>query len=145
MAKHMLLATDGSELGDKAVFHGLELAKALGAKATIVTVTDMIPTGPYSPIPWPSDIARYEALAARSARKLLDRARDAAQKLGVSCETIHIADERPADGILKACHDQKCDLIVMGSHGRRGIDRLLMGSQAMKVVTLSDVPVLIHR
>ena len=145
MYRNILLATDGSDLAERAVVHGLELAKALGAKVTIVTVTDMIPTGPYSPIPWPSDIARYEALAQKSASKILERATDVARNLGISCDTLHIVDELPAEGILKACRDRYCDLIVMASHGRTGIDRMLMGSQAMKVVTLSHVPVLIYR
>lgn len=143
MYRHILIATDGSELADRAVSHGLAIAKAFQAKVTFVTVTEMYPTGVYSPIPWPSDIARYEANAKRGADRILSRAQKLAFDLGLSCETIHVADEPPADGILKSCADHACDLIVMGTHGRRGLQRVLLGSQALKVVTLSSVPVLL--
>lgn len=145
MYSNILIATDGSELADKAVHHGLELAKALGAKVTVTTVTDMIPTGPYHSMPWPSDVERYEAKAARSAKALLDRVAEAAAAIGVPYEMAHVADELPAEGILRACADHGCDLIVMATHGRSGVQRLLLGSQANKVVSLSKVPVLVCR
>jgi nucleotide-binding universal stress UspA family protein len=142
---HILIATDGSELADRAVGHGLAIAKALQAKVTFVTVTDIYPTGFYSPVPWPADIARYEENAKGGASRVLARAQKAALDLGLSCDMLHVADERPADGILKACQDQACDLIVMGTHGRGGFQRALLGSHALKVVTLSSVPVLLCR
>jgi nucleotide-binding universal stress UspA family protein len=71
MYKHILIATDGSELAGKAVADGLALAKALGASVTVVTVTDILPTGPYSPIPVPAAVERYEAAAAEGAAKIL--------------------------------------------------------------------------
>jgi nucleotide-binding universal stress UspA family protein len=143
--RHILIATDGSELADRAVSHGLAIAKAFQSKVTFVTVTDMYPTGFYSPVPWPADIARYEDNAKRSADRVLAHAQKSALDLGLSCDTVHIADERPADGILKVCQDQACDLIVMGTHGRGGFQKLLLGSQALKVVTLSSIPVLLSR
>jgi nucleotide-binding universal stress UspA family protein len=69
--KHILIATDGSELAEKAVAHALALAKAVEARVTAVTVTDIYPTGAYSPIPMPSMIERYEAAAAENASKIL--------------------------------------------------------------------------
>lgn len=125
--------------------HGLAIAKAFQSKVTFVTVTDMYPTGFYSTVPWPADIARYEDNAKRSADRVLARAQKSALDLGLSCDTVHIADERPTDGILKACQEQASDLIVMGTHGRGGFQRLLLGSQALKVVTLSSIPVLLSR
>ena len=145
MYRHILLATDGSELANRAVTHALELARSLGAKLTAVTVTDMFPTGPYSPIPWPADVERYEAAVAASARSILKKVSEAARPLGVDCATQHIAGRPPAEGILAACEEHGCDLIVMASHGRRGIQKLLLGSQANKVVTQSSVPVLVCR
>jgi nucleotide-binding universal stress UspA family protein len=145
MYRHILIATDGSELADRAVGHGLAIAKAFQSKVTLVTVTEMYPTGFYSPVPWPADIARYEDNAKGSANRILARAQKFALDLGLTCDTVHIADERPAYGILKACQDQACDLIVMGTHGRGGFQKLLLGSQALKVVTLSSVPVLVVR
>lgn len=145
MYRHILIATDGSELADRAVSHGLAIAKAFQSKVSFVTVTEMYPTGFYSPVPWPADVARYEDNAKRGAARVLDRAQKSAMDFGVSCHTVHIADERPAEGILKACQDQACDLIVMGTHGRGDFQRALLGSQTPKVVTLSSVPVLLIR
>ena len=145
MYRNILIATDGSELAERAARNALELAKTLGAKVTILTVTDMFPTGPYTPVPWSADIEQYEAASARSAKLILDRVSKTAQEMGIDFRSVHVADERPADGILKACRDNDCDLIVMASHGRRGLEKLLLGSQASKVVTLSPVPVLIYR
>jgi nucleotide-binding universal stress UspA family protein len=145
MFKHVLIATDGSELAQKAVAHGFALAKALEARVTVVTVTDIYPTGPYSPIPLPSMIEHYEAAAALSAANILSSVSDVATKRGVSCATMHVKDQTPAQGILDAARQHACDLIVIASHGRRGMARLLLGSQAQKVMTLSTLPVLICR
>jgi len=145
MFSNVLIATDGSELAQKAVTYGLALAKALGARVTAVTVTDIYPTGPYAPIPLPSLIEHYEAAAALSAANILSAVSDAATKLGVPCATMHVKDQRPAEGILDAAGQSGCDLIVLASHGRRGMQRLLLGSQAQKVVALSALPVLICR
>ena len=145
MYKHILIATDGSELADKAVADALALAKALEARVTAVTVTDIYPTGAYSPIPMPSMIERYEAAAAENASKILASVNVAAGKLGITCETRHIKDQMPAEGIVAAAGEAACDLIVMASHGRRGVARMLLGSQAQKVVTLSPVSVLVCR
>ena len=108
-------------------------------------VTDIFPTGPYSPIPMPSMIERYETAAADNASKVLSSVSGAASKLGVACDTIHVKDQTPAEGIIAAATEKGCDLIVMASHGRRGLSRTLLGSQAQKVVTLSPIPVLICR
>jgi nucleotide-binding universal stress UspA family protein len=145
MYKHILIATDGSELAGKAVADGLALAKALGASTTAVTVTDIFPTGPYSPIPFPATIERYEAAAAEGATKILASVAEAAAQLGVSCRTVHVKDERPAEGIIAAAAAEGCDLVVMASHGQRGLSRLLLGSQAQKVIALSPVSVLVCR
>lgn len=145
MYRHLLIATDGSELAGKAVAHGLALAKALEARATAVAVTDIFPTGPYSPIPMPSMIERYEAAAAESAREVLSSVSEAASKLGVACDTVHIKDQRPAEGMIAVATEKGCGLIVIASHGRRGISRMLLGSQAQKLVTLSPVSVLVCR
>ena len=145
MYKHILVATDGSELADKTVADALALAKTLEARVTAVTVTDIYPTGAYSPIPMPSMIERYEAAAAENARKILASVNAAAAKLGITCEMRHIKDQMPAEGIVAAAGEAACDLIVMASHGRRGVARMLLGSQAQKVVTLSPVSVLVCR
>ncbi|HXF54415.1 MAG TPA: universal stress protein [Hyphomicrobiaceae bacterium] len=146
MYRHILIATDGSQLADKAVKHGLVLAKDLKARARVVTVTE----------PWDAleiarqveqrvddPVSRYERNAAAWADKVLAAARDVAKQMDVACETVHIKDRLPADGIIEAAKSGGCDLIVMASHGRRGVAKLLLGSQAVKVLTYSTVPVLV--
>jgi nucleotide-binding universal stress UspA family protein len=145
MYKHLLIATDGSELAQKAVDHGLTLAKALKAKATVVTVTE----------PWTSivtgemvvafPVEGYEKGAAANAARILSGVRGAAKKAGVPCDTLHVKDRFPAEGIIDAAMSNGCDLIVMASHGRRGLTRFLRGSQANRVVADSTIPVLICR
>lgn len=145
MYKHLLIATDGSELAQKAVDQGLTLAKALDAKATVVTVTepwDMVIV-PDAAIVLPP--ANYEESAAAGAARILIGANEAAEIIEVSCETLHVPDRYPGEGIVETAKKQGCDLIVMASHGRRGLGRLLLGSVANDVVTHSTVPVLICR
>lgn len=145
MFKNILIATDGSALAQKGVDQGLALAKALGAKVLIVTVSE----------PWTSYVSGemaisfpvqdYEDQVVANAKKVLSGLADAASKLGVSCETLHVKDKVPAEGIVETAKARGCDLIVMSSHGRRGLSRVLLGSQANNVVTHSAVPVLICR
>jgi nucleotide-binding universal stress UspA family protein len=90
-------------------------------------------------------VERYEDDAAENANKILASVSAAAKKLGVACETRHVKDQMPAEGIVSAATEGGCDLIVMSSHGRRGVARVLLGSQAQKVITYSPVPVLVCR
>src|SRR5262245_43871170 len=145
MYKRILIATDGSELAGKAVTSGLALAKNLAAEVVVVTATE-----PWSAMTngegfaFNSPIEEYEKAAAERAERILASTRAAAQKLAITCETVHVNDF-PADGILATAKSKQCDLIVMASHGRRGVARLLLGSQAAQVVALSTVPVLVCR
>ena len=145
MYKHLLIAVDDSVLAFGALEQGLELAKKLDAKVTIVTVTEpwtSVVTGEAT-IGFPID--EYERSAEKSAQQTLSRAKERAQQSGIRPETIHMKDAFPADGILAAAGENNCDLIVMGSHGRRGFVRLILGSQANSVVSQSEIPVLICR
>jgi nucleotide-binding universal stress UspA family protein len=144
MYKHILIATDGSELAGKAVTTGLALAKTLGAKVTAVNATEpwtAMVTGEAA-LAFPID--EYEKSAAETAAKVLGGVKAAAAKQGVACETTHVMDF-PAEAIIETAKARGCDLIVMSSHGRRGLARVLLGSQATRVLTLSTVPVLICR
>lgn len=145
MYKRFLIASDGSELADKSVTSGLALAKQLGAQVVIVTATE----------PWSSmtngegfafnfPIDEYEKAATEHAEQILAKIRADAEKLAIECETVHVNDF-PAEGILATAKAKKCDLIVMASHGRRGVARFLLGSQATRVVALSTIPVLVCR
>ena len=145
MYKNLLIATDGSELSDKGVTHGLALAKALGAKAVIVTVSGpwtAYVTGEAS-VSFPVD--EYERACEANSVVILAAAAKRAEAMGVPCETRYVKDEFAAEGILESAKKEGSDLIVMASHGRSGFQRLLLGSQANKVVIQSSIPVLVCR
>jgi nucleotide-binding universal stress UspA family protein len=148
MYRKILAATDGSQSANKAVRHAAELAKTTSARLTIVNVTQMwssldiahaAEAGARNPI------GEYEAMAAKSAERILAAAKALATADGADCETLHVQDRAPAEGIIAAAKDKGCDLIVMGTHGRRGLERLLLGSQAVEVLSTSNVPVLVVR
>lgn len=145
MYKHLLIATDGSELAQKAVDAGLGLAKAVGAKVTAAYVTESWATKVPGEMAIGFPIDAYENSCADNARQILATVAEQAKAKGVACDLKHVKDQFPADGIIALCKAERCDLIVMASHGRRGLSRLLLGSQANQVVTHSDVPVLICR
>ncbi len=145
MYKHLLIATDGSDLAQRAVDQGLALAKTLNAKATVVFVTESWVTKVPGETGMTFPINDYEKGCAESAKAILGAVAELAKEQGVACETKHVRDQFPADGIIAAAKSNECDLIVMASHGRRGLSRLLLGSQANQVVTHSSVPVLIVR
>ena len=143
MYKHLLIATDGSELALKAVDQGLKLGRMLSAKTTVVTVTEPWTMVAPGEIGMTIPIDDYESGVAEHAKNILDAAQKQAETAGIACEFLHVRDRYPADGILEAAKSLGCDLIVMASHGRRGVARLLIGSQANRVVTYSPIPVLI--
>jgi nucleotide-binding universal stress UspA family protein len=146
MYKHILIATDGSELARKGIDHGLSLAKALDAKVMVVTVTEPFPISAGEDwAPGPGDLERYNADQAKFAQELLEPIKANADKFGVTCETRHVPARRPAEAILDMAAEEGCSLIVMASHGRRGLRRLLLGSQTHEVVSRSSIPVLVVR
>ncbi len=143
MYKHILIATDGSELAAKAVQQGLEIAKAVGARATVITVTEPWTAVAPGEIGMAFPIEDYEKSASEHATTILDAAKGQGKAIGLSCDVLHVKDRYPADGIIEAAKSQGADLIVMASHGRRGVARVLIGSQANRVVIHSTIPVLI--
>jgi nucleotide-binding universal stress UspA family protein len=145
MYKHLLIATDGSPVAQKAVDHGLALAKALGAKVTAINVTEPwdVVVVPEAAVVLPPP--EYEDTVAESAAKILAGVSDAAEKIGMACDTLHVKDRYPAEGVVDTAKEKGCDLIVVASHGRRGLRRLVLGSVANEVVTHSSIPVLVCR
>jgi nucleotide-binding universal stress UspA family protein len=145
MFKHILIATDGSGLANKAVTTGLNLAKSLEAKVTFIAVTEprthLVPDDAQVS----SAADEYETLLTTAVRTVLANASAEASKLNISCATVHVANHFPAEGILKEAKTRECDLIVMASHGRRGLGRLLLGGETLRVVTNSTMPVLVCR
>ncbi|MDX8440981.1 universal stress protein [Mesorhizobium australafricanum] len=149
MYKKILIATDGSELAGKGVAHGLELAKGLGAAVTFVTVSEPFPAlawgGAMAGYVAPGELTNYEESARKYARELLDKCKAEADAKGVGSNAIHVENKAPAEAILEVAASEGSDLIVMASHGRRGIGRLMLGSQTAEVVSLTQIPVLVVR
>lgn len=145
MFQHILVSTDGSEVAEKGVEQGLALAKAFGARATIITVSESIL--PYAGVGEVSAevYQDYALIQKEAADRTLASARAAAERLGVEAETVWQENVSPAEGIVTTAEERGCDLIAMASHGRRGLRRLILGSVAAEVLARSPVPVLVAR
>jgi nucleotide-binding universal stress UspA family protein len=145
MFKHILIPTDGSDLSRKAVLYGVQLAKESGAKVTSITVTDPYRAATMDTVLIPIDEEDYEEQARLLSERAMEQVKIATQAAGVKCETLREIHDQPYRAIIDAAHALGCDLIVMASHGRRGISALLLGSETVKVLTHSTIPVLVYR
>ena len=144
MYANILLCTDGSDVARKGVKHGIALAKALNAKVTVITVTEPVPVYYGSGhVPRWMPVQEIEAVSEEFAGKVLDEARVMAEQIGISAELLHAPNAHPATAIIETAKSRACDLIVMGSHGRRGFRKLLLGSQTSEVLANGSVPVLV--
>jgi len=144
MHQHILIPTDGSELSQKALDHGVALAQALKAKVTVLTVSPFLTPG-FAAGFEPGIVTAYEKEVAASAKKYLDAAEKAAAAAGVRCEVMHVVNKHPYQAIIDTAKLKGCDLIVMASHGRSGISAVVLGSETVKVLTHSTTPVLVVR
>ena len=144
MYSNILIPTDGSQLAGQAVNHGIELAKKIGAKVTILTVT--LPFRVYSAEAVMDEMpADYAVRMNEMAKKTVTAAAAVAKAAGVPVETVQVEDDRPYQAIIDTATSKGADLIVMSSHGRKGISALLLGSETAKVLTHCKIPVLVHR
>jgi len=145
MHRHILISTDGSDLSRNAIGYGMALAKSVNAKVTVLTVSTPFHTFALESGMVTDTAEQYRKhMAARAARDL-DVAKEAASAAGVSCETLHLEHDQPYLAIIETAARKSCDLIVMASHGRRGISALVLGSETVKVLTHSTIPVLVVR
>lgn len=148
MYKHILVATDGSELSLKGLEHGLALATSLDAKITILTVSE--PMHPESvqaaKMAGLADaVTRYDQQLERLATERFAFVQDRANRHGIEVSLAHEIDNSAAEAIVRTAKLKACDLIVMSSHGRRGVQKLLLGSQTSEVLVKTSVPVLVVR
>ena len=146
MFKNILIPTDGSEPSQRAVKTGIELAKVHGARVTGVHVIPdyhllIAYEGAFDPV----TEERIEEEAKARADTYLGHVREAASAAGVECSTVCETSDHPYDAILRTCEASGCDLILMTSHGRKGLAAVLLGSETRKVLTHAKVPVLIVR
>jgi nucleotide-binding universal stress UspA family protein len=150
MYRNILLAIDGSQLSLRAAGHGIKLAKALNARVTAIMVTT----------PWAVQFARevavvvpgvlvpqneYDLRTEQAACNCLRVAMDEARSAGVASRALHVRHRDPYVAVIETARKEGCDLIVMAPHGRRGLSELLLGSEAVKVLTHSEIPVLVYR
>ena len=145
MYRHILIPTDGSELAERAVTHGLSLAKFVGARVTVLTVIEQLDAWfsfPEHGVTMETFVQYSEQMKKR-ATIVLDRVANAAGQAGVPCETTQAEDVPPYEAIIAAATDRGCDLIVMASHGRSGLSAILLGSVTSKVLTYTKTPVLV--
>jgi len=145
MFKTILVPTDGSPLSDKAVNAAVELAKTHGGKIVGICVAEPYPFSPLSDASFPDERTLYEQKAHDIAQQHVGKVAAAARVLGVPCETMVTQSFSPYEEIIKAADKWNCDVILMASHGRKGLSRLLIGSETQKVLTHSTIPVMVFR
>jgi nucleotide-binding universal stress UspA family protein len=141
----ILVPTDGTEFCERAIRHAVELAKLVQARVIGMTVTQPLHSAvPRSLIP--KNLASVvHTETAKLAEEKLAAVRKCAQAGGVQVETLHKSNDHPWEAIIQTAKEMQCDLIVMASHGRRGVSGLVLGSETHKVLTHSTIPVLVVR
>jgi len=147
MYKRILVATDGSNLSKKAIASAIELAALSGAELIAVKVTPRYPQSYFEgslPLSQ-TEVNKIEKQWADGAQKTVDAVAKTAKSKGVSAKAVVVKSDIVSDAVIAAAKKHKADLIVMASHGRRGIKRLLLGSETQQVLTHANIPVLVLR
>jgi nucleotide-binding universal stress UspA family protein len=147
MYKNILVPTDGSALSRTAIAAAVKLAKSTGAKLTVfyaappatpLVYEDLLPVAYIT-------AGEHATVIKKAVERYLSVAAKAAKAAGVKCKPIHVTSDFPAEAILTAAKKEKCDLIFIASHSRRGLARMLLGSETQKVIANAKIPVLVHR
>lgn len=146
MFRHLLVPTDGSQLSERAVKQAISFAEKARAKVTFFYARSDAEASLYGESALlrsmdPTLLVNDEMLA----HEILRGAEEQGKRAGVECESLLMVSAEPYEGIIAAAQDRECDLIVMASHGHRGVKGLLLGSQTQKVLTHSTIPVLVYR
>ena len=147
MYKRILIATDGSKLSEKAVESGLSLAALTGAAVVALKVVPRYPRSYFEggmPVD-ASDVRRIEKQWGDAAQQMVDAVKTQGEAQGLNVKAVIAKSDLVAEAVIAAAKKHKCDLIVMASHGRKGIKRLLLGSETQQVLTHSHIPVLVLR
>ncbi|PVE24603.1 universal stress protein [Microvirga sp. KLBC 81] len=143
MYRHILIATDGSSLASRGVAHGVQLAKALNAKVTLLTVSERFHTFSLNAAQLEETASSFKEHMTKEASKTLEEAARVAADAGVESALIHHEDDEPYQAIVRTAEGRGCDLIVMASHGRGGVSAMFLGSETLKVLSHSKLPVLV--
>ncbi len=147
MYKNILVATDDSKLSRKAEKAAIGLAAATGAKLVALHVVPDYPLSYFdgAVAVSPQDVARIEAAWSARGQAVVDQVVAAAGRQGVAARGVLAHSDRVAEAVMAAARRHRCDLIVMASHGRAGLKRVLLGSETQQVLTHSTLPVLVLR
>jgi nucleotide-binding universal stress UspA family protein len=147
MYRNILVATDGSRLSAKAITHAIALARALGAKLTGFYASPDYPLPAYADgvMYEPVSPQEYAAMCKKEADRILSAVGAKAKAAGIRFTAVQAVATAPWEAILATARKEKCDAIVMASHGRRGVSALLLGSETQKVLTHSKLPVIVVR
>ncbi|WP_024891664.1 universal stress protein [Luteimonas huabeiensis] len=145
MYRHLLIPTDGSELSAYAIDQGLELASRLGARVTFFTTIEPFPVIAMAADPLMYTRDDYRRETSEAAQRHHADAVARAQALGVDSRSVIVEHGHPDEAIVEAAAQHGCDLIAMASHGRRGMQAVLLGSVTLKVLTRAALPVLVYR
>ena len=129
MYKSILIATDGSSLSARAVDHGTNLAKTLGATVLLLTVSERFHVFAFEADQLEETSASFKEHIQKQAERTLSEAAEIARSVGVEATTLHMEDDAPYQAIIRTAEGQRCDLIVMASHGRGGVSALLPGER----------------
>lgn len=147
MFKKILIPTDGSPLSDKAVDAAIEFAQKMGSELLVLSVAE-----PYVYMGlmegagvFPTDPAMYDDKVKEMAQKHLDKVEATTRNKGISCKTVVSVGLSPYEEIIRVAEEQKCDAIFMASHGRKGLNKLFIGSETQKVLAHTSLPVLVLR
>jgi nucleotide-binding universal stress UspA family protein len=149
MYKHIMLAVDGSELSRKAQQECFAFARSIDARVTVINVVSRFHLH-FQPWAAPQSVhakieEQHDSEARQIAAKMVADIVAQARSAGVACEDLVVVGDHPYEEIIKGAEQRKCDLIMMASHGHRGIDAVLLGSEVVKVLTHSKIPVLVVR
>ena len=145
MYKQILIPTDGSPPSEEAIKHGLRLAKSMNAKVTVLTVMPPFHVLAVEPTMVTDTREQYDKDVVRTAERRLAFPREVARGTGVVYEEVHMVAEHPWAAIVETAKTRGCDLIVMASHGRKGVSALVLGSETTKVLTHTTIPTLVCR
>ena len=145
MYKHILLPVDGSEFGMGSVPYAIKFAKAIGARITALNVTTPYESVAIDAFATHLPGEEYRERIAANATAILQKVKSAGEAAGVPIAARHVPNIHPWNAIIQTAKEQGCDLILMASHGRRGIAGVLLGSETKKVLTHTTIPVLVWR
>lgn len=145
MYKRILLPTDGSEASRRAIAAGVSFARETGAELVAMTATTPFHTFTANAEMLETTQQQYEDSSRQQAQRRLDEIASLARGAGVPCSVVQVVSDDPHEAIIATARERMCDLIIMASHGHKGLKGLLLGSETQKVLVHSAIPVLVHR